>query len=131
MIKNYEVGMDNNEITLEVTVGTEALAQSVAYLAGATSSVLIAESTLDDGNISAKKIGTGAEVRQKVVSVTTTIDCKLLPAEQWPTLLANLAITYVLNGGVSGRQDSKPDPDDIRKTESGRFITVTKGFYMI
>lgn len=125
----YNTGLDRNQISLEVSVGTPGAAHTVAnqFRAGAQR-IKLAESSTNSGNIALTAIGSAQLLRSSYLVVQTIIDFDTLDPNQWEQLSPNLAIEYHLSGGFSGDQYFKPDLDEVTISQSERLVVVTKPF---
>ena len=132
MKATYNTGIDSNQITLGVTVGTVGTAYTAVYLAiSDDDQTLIAESNEDSGNISERNIGNSATLRTKFLVIRTTIDFSNIAPALWPGQIEHLSIQYHLNGGFAGSTVFKLDADDVVSSPEGKTIVITKALEFI
>lgn len=127
MKKIYETGLDSNEISMSVSVGTVGVAYTSATLThiGGTSAK-IAESDAKSGNISKRKIGTALALRKSFIMFRTLIDFSHLTENERESAVSNLSLKYEFEGGFSGKETYKPDPDDLTVPTNMKTVSVTK-----
>jgi hypothetical protein len=127
MKRTYETGIDTNQITLGVKVGTEGTAYTSAnIIRSGGQQTKIAESNEESGNISEKNIGNSSDLRNSYLIVRTIIDLSNIDKSLWSNLKENLVIRYQLSGGFSANQVYNQDLDDINTSPEGKIIIVTK-----
>ncbi|MCX6246145.1 MAG: hypothetical protein NTW10_00290 [Bacteroidetes bacterium] len=127
MKRDYETGIDTNTIFLEVTVGTPATATTIVFLTlPGLDPEVIAESGNSNGNIPETPIGKAGKIRNGFLRIETTVDLGTLPESTWPAATEKLVVTYVLNGGTSGRDEFTFDPDDRKISNNGKIIAIGK-----
>jgi len=126
MKRIYNTGLDTNQITLGVTVGTVGIAYTSVYLSRSGGQQLkIAESNEDSGNIKEKSIGTASSLRSSYLIILTSIDLTNVDKDLWQNQADNLSIRYHLSGGFSGSQIYNQDIDDTKVLPNGKIL-VTK-----
>ena len=126
MKRTYNTGIDTNQITLEVKVGTVGTAYTSVYLArGGGQQTKIAESNEDSGNISEINIGEASTLRNSYLVILTSIDLTNIEPDLWENQGDNLRVRYHLNGGFSGYQVYNQDTDDTKILPNGKIL-ITK-----
>lgn len=127
MKRTYNTGVDLNQITLGVVIGTVGTAYTSVYLTrGGGQQTKIAESNEDSGNITDINIGNATFLRASYILVRTIIDLSNIDSALWENQKENLTIRYHLNGGFSGNQIYNQDLDDIISSPNGKTIVITK-----
>jgi hypothetical protein len=127
MKKTYQTGIDTNQISLGVTVGTVGTAYTSVDLArGDGQQSKIAESNEDSGNIADANIGNASFLRNSYLIIRTIIDLSNIDPQLWGNQKDNLIIRYHLTGGLSGDQIYNQDLDDIVSSPNGKTIVITK-----
>jgi len=125
---NYEVGVDDNQIFLEVLVGTQGIAYTVGNLELVSGGIVkkVESDKSRNGNIPKSSIGSAKDLRNNRLSITTTVDFGAIDPAQWPQLLKTLLIAYSLSGGFDGNTKIKPDDEDITVSQNGKIVEVVK-----
>ncbi len=127
MKRIYDLGMDTNQISLSVTVGTVGIAHTRVNIArSGGQNTNIAESNVESGNIPEKNIGNASELRNSYIVIHTMIDFSNIEKELWPNQKEKLIIRYYLNGGFSGSQEYNHDTDDVNSMLEGRILSIIK-----
>ncbi len=127
MRNEYNTGQDDNQLTLEVTVGTVGVAHSVAQQRWVGGNFKpLGESNADSGNISELTAGKASDLRGSFLSIVTSIDFANIPKENWEAAAKNISNTYILEGGFSGHMEFKNDPDDQITSQGGKLVVITK-----
>lgn len=126
MKRIYNTGLDTNQISLRVIVGTVGTAYTSVYLArSGGQQTKIAESSEDSGNIAETVIGPASQVRNSYLIILTSIELNANDIDLWEQQADNLVIRYHLNGGFSGYQVYNHDTDDTKLLPNGKIL-VTK-----
>lgn len=132
MKRTYNTGIDTNQITLGVTVGTVGTAYTSVYLTrSGGNQTKIAESNEDSGNIADRIIGNASTVKNGYLIIRTIIDLSNVDQTLWATQKDNLIIRYHLDGGFSGNQIYNQDIDDIISSPNGKTIVITKPIELV
>lgn len=127
MNETYNTGMDQNQISSAVNVGTTGTAYSTMYIArNGEDPLKIAESNENNGNIVSQVIGKASELRNSYLIIRTIIDLSNIDPSLWINQQQNLSIKYSLDGGFSGSQLYRVNNDDITASSTGKNIIVTK-----
>jgi hypothetical protein len=127
MKRTYELGIDSNQITLGVTVGTAGTAYTSASIArSGGQQKKIAESNADSGTISDRNIGKASDLVGSYLIIRTIIDFSNIDKSLWKNQADHLIIRYHLDGGFSGNQVYNQDIDDINASPDGKIIIITK-----
>jgi hypothetical protein len=127
MKRNYETGLDANDIHINVTVGTPGVASTGIYLARSGGQrKKIAQSNYQSGNIQNTLVGKSGDVKGSYLLIMTLIDLGILEPSNWPAALSNLSISYEISGGLSGSLQYNFDTDDLHSSTDGKIITVSK-----
>jgi hypothetical protein len=125
MRKSYTTGIDDNEISISVNIGTPGLANTIVFqFPGGGQKKKIAESTVDNGNITTKKIGKGSELKGSYLKVRTIIDFRSINPSQWEQLADNIVAKFTLSGGFSGTQHYSYDEDDKTVNSAGSLVVI-------
>ena len=75
MRETYNVGLDDNEIYLEVKIGTPGLAHTIVFLfSHSTTYEIIKESDADSGNIEKTIIGMADGLAGNFLQIRSTVD---------------------------------------------------------
>ena len=132
MKASYETGLDSNDIYIKVNVGTPGVATTAVYLAKTGGPrIKIAESDLQSGKIKNTLAGKSSDTRGHYLLVMTVVDLGILDPVNWSAALANLAFTCELSGGLSGLAHFKHDPDDVKVSDNGKIIAISKQVNLI
>jgi hypothetical protein len=125
MKREYILGEDSNQITLEVTIGTTAIASTVVarHRSGGEKTV-IARSDVDSGNIGNTAIGSAAALRDSVLVIVTVLN--ITDPTHIDSMLHGLVTRYKIAGGFSGMQTYDHDTDDITINASNTIVVVSK-----
>lgn len=129
---SYELGMDQNQIYVKVDVGTAGVASTqvdIARLDGTSRKV--AESSLQDGNISLTMIGLAEEIKNQLTIVNSMIDLGTIDPQNRPQAIKNIVITYTLSGGLSGTKDYHFSDGDVEISENGKIVAITKSINLV
>jgi len=129
MRKDYSVGMENNKINLDVTIGTPGIAHTTVfqYFPGGEHKKLV-ESDVDSANIKQSLIGEGKELIGSYIKIRTVIDFLSIDSSQWELLAQKISGIYNLSGGFGGSQSYTYDADDKTIGLSGRIVVIDKEF---
>lgn len=123
----YYLGITSDEITLSVKIGTGANSYTVVNKhVKDQAKMKIAESSLDNVNITDKKIGKSENLMNCVIVVKTFIYFGNLPDDIMKSSIDNLFINYTLKGGFSGTSVFKYGTDDITVDIKNNFAVVDK-----
>jgi hypothetical protein len=132
MEKDYETGLEDEQISFNVTVGTPGIATTVVYLAVPDGERRkIAQSNLQSGNIPVTVAGTSGAVKGRYLFFMTVVDLGILDPENWPAATANLSVVYELSGGYSGVVRFPHEPDDLQTSSNGKIVTVSKPINLV
>lgn len=118
MNESYIVGTNPVSVKLSVQVGTAGVATTCVYLVGVQGKKKIAESNYDSGHISEIEIGQAPQLQNKNLQIHTSIDFSNGTPEIEKAQKNKIAITYSLQGGISGNKILKNDPNDIVYNEN-------------
>ena len=132
MKRIYDTGIDTNQITFGVKVGTVGTASTSANIVrSGGQQTEVVESNEDSGNIADKIIGEASELKKSYLVITTIINFSNNDKSLWKNQKDNLIIRYHLEGGFSGNQTYNQDVDDINSSPDGKIIVVTKPIELI
>jgi hypothetical protein len=132
MNQTYEIGLDANEISIQVTAGTTGVAYTRVDMVkpgGATQT--IAESDINSGNVRERNIGAAGVLRNNYIVITTNLDFSHIPADQRQAQVEHMVIQYAFKGGLEGDRVYVPDADDIVSSPDYSIVTVTKAIQLI
>jgi hypothetical protein len=125
MKREYMLGEDTNQISLEVTVGTTVIASTVvAHHRSDNEKTVIAQSNVDSGNISNRVIGSAAQLRDSELVIVTLLNID--NPNNIEAIVNRLATSYRIAGGFSGTQTYSHDPDDIIVNATNTIVVVSK-----
>jgi hypothetical protein len=127
---SYNLGIDSNQITVGVNIGTTGVAYTAIYLTHNGKKTKIAESDTQSGNIADRVIGIAADLRNSYLIIITNIDFSNLELKQQKTEMAHLYTDYHVSGGMSGNQHYHADKDDIEEV-TPKELMVTKAIELI
>jgi hypothetical protein len=122
----YTGGLATNAITLQVTIGTVAVAYTTVDFVKGSASQRIAESDTESGNIPEKGIGTAGALQNNFVVTTTILDFSHIPPDERQTQISTLSTQYVVKGGLDGGKNFSADADDIVISPDKSNVVVTK-----
>ncbi len=123
----YNGGINANTISLEVQIGTAAVAYTEVHLiTPPAGDETIAQSSATDPNIAERAIGTAGDLRGKSVVVVTNLDLTHIPADQRKNVINTISHRTILSGGMSGTQVFTPDQDDIVAGPNNINVVITK-----
>ncbi len=126
MKRVYETGVDANEISCAVKIGTVGVAYSeIKFARFGGQWAKIKQSRVGSGNIASFKLGKAKEVRNSYIIITTIIDFSLVPKNEWEDHIKRIYTEYSFDGGILGKQDYHYDSDDIIFTPNG-YVSITK-----
>lgn len=132
MKKEYLVGIGPNEIHVSVTVGTAGAAASALFLIAFDSDPIhIPTSGHDNGAIPETLVGKAEDVRQKILTIHTTIDFGALPESEWPSAIHTTVVRYTLSGGTGGAMTFEPEKDDQVLSDNGKIVAYKKHFIFL
>ena len=132
MTKEYLVGIGPHEIRVSVNVGTAGTAASALFLIDFDSDPIhIPTSGHDNGSIPESLVGKAEEVRQKMLTIHTTIDFGVLPESDWPSAIHATVVKYTLSGGTGGTMTFEPEKDDQVVSDNGKIVALKKHFIFL
>lgn len=127
MKRNYDTGIDTNQILLGVKVGTVGTAYTSVYVArSGEQSSKIEESNVDSGSIQDKIIGDTKNLKNSYLIIRTTVDFSNIDKEKWENQTDKIVVKYHINGGLSGNQIYNYDIDDVDIVFGGKIVIITK-----
>lgn len=132
MRKNYKIGMLDNKIGIDVTIGTPGIAHTIVFqILNADRYEILKESSVDSGNIDINIIGTGKSLIGSYLKIRTAIDFGSIDSSQWEQLAKKIVAKYTLSGGFDGNQTYSYDEDDKTISDNGRTIIIDKEINLI
>ena len=127
MRETYHVGQGDNEIYLEVRIGTPGLAHTIVFLFSDNNTYeIIKESDQDSGNIENTLAGMANDLIGKFLQIRTTVDFGTMDPEQWPQLADTIYCEYILTGGLPEEQSFYCAADDKAVSNDGRVVVIDK-----
>jgi len=127
MKRTYDTGIDTNQITFGVIVGTVGTAYTSVYLnRSGGQNTKIKESDINSANIQDSIIGDAKTLKNAYLLSRTTIDFSNINPTLWPNQVNIVVIRYHLAGGFSGDQVYNQDIDDMDVVLNGQILVITK-----
>jgi len=126
MRKSYKIGRNENQISVNVIIGTKGIAQTKVFqfLPGGQYK-LLAVSNAQSGNIDNAFIGNGSDLIGSYLKIRTIIDLgSIADVTQWPQLSDCVSAKFGLSGGFLGNQSYSFDEDDKTDSSSGQVIII-------
>ncbi len=105
-MEHYNAGKGNEDITLEVIVGTEGVAYSeFIIIKDLKTSGIMGQSTEKSGSIVQATIGTADNLKDGIIFIKNIISFSHLNKDQRESAFDKMVISYVLDGGVDGKKE--------------------------
>jgi hypothetical protein len=119
--------VDNDLIYLEVKVGTVGVAYTIVQqVKSGGQKTILAESTAKSGNVARKQIGTNGGLRGSYVITQTIITLGSVITNDWETIIKNIYIAYIFEGGFTGKITYNYDVDDVTISDNGKVAVIIK-----
>ena len=128
----YKLGSEDNEIELNVVVGTPVAASTLVYLCKSGSKKkLLTESTLSNANIEHRVIGRSSGLAGAYLVIHTLFHLAIIEPSKWEETADKISIQYSLNGGLSGFTHFEYDDDNKFINKNNSFVYVITPVKMI
>ncbi len=124
---SYEVGSGDQEIQLEVKVGTPALANTVVVLRRTSGPVgIILESDEDSGNLPLSYVGEADELKGGRITITANVSLANISPEERAETLESITTEFILSGGTEGVMTFTHEADDVTAPSGNMLAVITK-----
>jgi hypothetical protein len=127
---SYNLGIDSNQITVGVNIGTTGVAYTTIDLIHNGNKTTIAESNTESGNIADRVIGIAGDLRNSYLIIITNIDFSNLDRKQQKTEMGHVYTDYHVSGGMSGNLHYHADKDDIEEVTPTELM-ITKAIELL
>lgn len=135
MKRQYNVGLDTNQIIAEVDAGTRGIAYSAMYQvrSGGQSTLIADSNTTGSGDIKPVNIGQALTLGRSYIVIRSIIDFSQtgLTNDERAVDISNLVIKYIISGGFSATQIYNFDTDDIVVKPDNSIAVITKAIEMV
>lgn len=132
MKRTYDMGLDDNSISIGVKVGTVGVAYTAVYVARSGGQFnLIMESNADNGCIAPAQAGKASALRKAYLVIRSLFDFSHLSENERESAVNKIFVEYRLSGGFAGTQVYNFDTDDITVSADKKLVSISKPIEML